>query len=176
MSSLEMKFSTEAAAELGLAPRAINAALRRAARLWGTKTLGLARAKAPALRQFIMVLDKKYPQIGSSLALKKSLGVKVSTNKKTGEITAVVGPRRGKSIEVVNPRTGAIVKVSPTRYAHLVEKGFLAKLWRSGKRVWVSARPFLKPAEMITRNYAVAITQSTLNDALDKLASTPGGD
>lgn len=58
--------------------------------------------------------------------LKKSIGSKVRTNRKTGDVYVVIGPRKGFKENGRNPE----------KYAHLVEYGT-----RHSK-----ARPFLRPA------------------------------
>lgn len=72
--------------------------------------------------------------------LKSSIGFRVGTMKRTGEVYAVVGPRRGygqafNNLESLKRRRAKIRKAvrgvemnganfrNPTRYAHLVEKG-----------------------------------------------------
>lgn len=159
--------------ELGRAPKALDAALKRAARLWATQTVKVARTKVPTRRTFYILHGKKYPTLGASQALKKSLGSKAKKSKKTGQIYGVVGPRRKKHIQGVNPRTGQLVTIKPTRYAHLVEKGFLAKLWKSGKRVRVPGRPFLVPAYDATKSEALSLTGKSVREALNKLNAPP---
>jgi HK97 gp10 family phage protein len=51
--------------------------------------------------------------------LKKSIGKKIVTNKKTQSVTAVIGPRKS----VTGEYKGKLRK--PSRYAHLADKGFI---------------------------------------------------
>jgi hypothetical protein len=64
------------------------------------------------------------------------------------------------------------VKISASRYSHLVEKGFVAKLWASGKSRPVAARPFLRPVLDGSKQYAEANTKESLDLELAKLART----
>jgi len=165
---LEITFLTEAAEQLGLAPKKIKAALKRAARLWSTQVLKSARAKAPQLKKFIKVKGKRIPQLGSSGALKKSLGSKIFANRKNGNITVFVGPRTKISIDTINPRNGLIYRTTPTRYAHLVENGFLANLWGSGVRKFVPGKPFLRPARDENKSLALTLTKESIESALNQ--------
>src|SRR4051812_41547264 len=86
-----------------LGPRVQKKVLRSAVSAAGTPVLKSARQKA-----------KK-----QSGLLKKSLGKKVTTNKNTGAVTAIIGARK----QVEGEYKGKPRK--PSRYSHLVEKGFI---------------------------------------------------
>ncbi|HEV2294091.1 MAG TPA: HK97-gp10 family putative phage morphogenesis protein [Tepidisphaeraceae bacterium] len=78
--------------------------------------------------------------------LKKALGKKVKTSKDKKAVTAIIGPRRG----VTGTYRGKVRK--PSRYAHLVEKGFIDE---HGNHV--PAQPFLRPALEETQAEAVGV-------------------
>src|SRR5262249_50692934 len=67
--------------------------------------------------------------------LKKSIGKKVVTNKRAGSVSAVTGPRKNVTAEI----DGKTVRAS--RYAHLVEKGFIDE---HGEHH--APQPFMNPA------------------------------
>lgn len=157
-----------ALAQLKGVPRALNAAYRRAARLTATQALKLARSKAPKRKSMLKVGGEKYLQLGGSGQLKKSLGSKVWTNKKTGWVGFVVGPRKGYKIRVMDPFTRKMRDSNPTRYAHLVEKGFVGTVFGRGRRSH-PGRPFLRPAEALAKSVSAAITAGAVNEALAKL-------
>ena len=63
-------------------PIAIRTAFRRAARKIGGQVAKIARAKAPSRKAVIRVGNQLVRMYGASLALKKSIAVKVVTTKK----------------------------------------------------------------------------------------------
>ena len=67
--------------------------------------------------------------------LRKSLGRRMKTYRRSGVIVAYVGPRTGFKREVTL-RSGRTVFRNPTRYAHLVERGTSR----------APAYPFMRPA------------------------------
>ena len=83
--------------------------------------------------------------------LKKSLGRKIVTNKKRQSVTAIVGPRRGVSAQY----KGKLRK--PSRYAHLVEKGFIDQAGN-----FHPPQPFLAPAMETTKAQALDAMGSKL--------------
>lgn len=159
-------------------PIAIRTAFRRAARKIGGQVAKIARAKAPSRKAVIRVGDQLVRMYGASLALKKSIAVKVVTTKK-GVVMAIVGPKKGTSTKVFiayyKPskskvaQRNVMIEAKPTKYAHLVEKGFNAKIWASNKRIRVSAKPFLRPALDAGMYTASEITVDYLQIALDNL-------
>ena len=161
-------------------PIAIRTAFRRAARKIGGQVAKIARAKAPSRKAVIRVGNQLVRMYGASLALKKSIAVKVVTTKK-GVVMAIVGPKKGTSTKVFiayyKPskskvaQRNVMIEAKPTKYAHLVEKGFNAKLWASNKRIRVSAKPFLRPALDAGMYTASEITADYLQIAIDNLIS-----
>lgn len=159
-------------------PIVIRTAFRRAARKIGGQVAKIARAKAPSRKAVIRVGDQLVRMYGASLALKKSIAVKVITTKK-GIVTAIVGPKKGTSTKVFiayyKPskakvaQRNVMIEAKPTKYAHLVEKGFNAKIWASNKRIRVSAKPFLRPALDSGLATASSITVDYLQISLDNL-------
>ena len=159
-------------------PIAIRTAFRRAARKIGGQVAKIARAKAPSRKAVIRVGDQLVRMYGASLALKKSIAVKVVTTKK-GVVMAIVGPKKGTSTKVFiayyKPskskvaQRNVMIEAKPTKYAHLVEKGFNAKIWASNKRIRVSAKPFLRPALDAGMYTASEITADYLQIARDNL-------
>jgi hypothetical protein len=159
-------------------PIVIRTAFRRAARKIGGQVAKIARAKAPSRKAVIRVGDQLVRMYGASLALKKSIAVKVVTTKK-GIVTAIVGPKKGTSTKVFiayyKPskakvaQRNVMIEAKPTKYAHLVEKGFNAKIWASNKRIRVSAKPFLRPALDSGLSTVSSITVEYLQMSLDNL-------
>ena len=161
-------------------PIAIRTAFRRAARKIGGQVAKIARAKAPSRKAVIRVGDQLVRMYGASLALKKSIAVKVVTTKK-GVVMAIVGPKKGTSTKVFMAyykpskskvaQRNVMIEAKPTKYAHLVEKGFNAKIWASNKRIRVSAKPFLRPALDAGMYTASEITADYLQIAINNLIS-----
>ena len=161
-------------------PIAIRTAFRRAARKIGGQVAKIARAKAPSRKAVIRVGDQLVRMYGANLALKKSIAVKVVTTKK-GVVMAIVGPKKGTSTKVFiayyKPskskvaQRNVMIEAKPTKYAHLVEKGFNAKIWASNKRIRVSAKPFLRPALDAGMYTASEITADYLQIAINNLIS-----
>jgi len=159
-------------------PIVIRTAFRRAARKIGGQVAKIARAKAPSRKAVIRVGDQLVRMYGASLALKKSIAVKVITTKK-GIVTAIVGPKKGTSTKVFiayyKPskskvaQRNVMIEAKPTKYAHLVENGFNAKIWASNKRIRVSAKPFLRPALDSGLSTVSSITVDYLQMSLDNL-------
>jgi hypothetical protein len=159
-------------------PIVIRTAFRRAARKIGGQVAKIARAKAPSRKAVIRVGDQLVRMYGASLALKKSIAVKVITTRK-GIVTAIVGPKKGTVAKVFiayfKPtkskvaQRNVMVEAKPTKYAHLVEKGFNAKIWASNKRIRVSAKPFLRPALDSGLATVSSITVDYLQISLDNL-------
>lgn len=161
-------------------PIAIRTAFRRAARKIGGQVAKIARAKAPSRKAVIRVGNQLVRMYGASLALKKSIAVKVVTTKK-GVVMAIVGPKKGTSTKVFMAyykpskskvaQRNVMIEAKPTKYAHLVEKGFNAKIWASNKRIRVSAKPFLRPALDAGMYTASEITADYLQIAINNLIS-----
>lgn len=161
-------------------PVAIRTALRRSARKVGGQVAKAAKAKAPNRKEMVKIGKELVRMYGASQALKKSIGVKVTTTRK-GAVNAIVGPKRGSEAKVFiayfKPTAAKIaqrnvtITIKPAKYAHLVENGFTAKIWASNKRIRVSAKPFLRPAFDSNSGQISAITTDYLQIAVDDLIS-----
>lgn len=161
-------------------PVAIRTALRRSARKVGGQVAKAAKAKAPNRKEMVKVGKELVRMYGASQALKKSIGVKVTTTRK-GAVNAIVGPKRGSEAKVFiayfKPTAAKIaqrnvtVTIKPAKYAHLVENGFTAKIWASNKRIRVSPKPFLRPALDSNSGQIPGITTEYLQIAIDDLIS-----
>lgn len=161
-------------------PVAIRTALRRSARKVGGQVAKAAKAKAPNRKETVKVGKELVRMYGASQALKKSIGVKVATTRK-GAVNAIVGPKRGSEAKVFiayfKPTASKVaqrnvtVTIKPSKYAHLVENGFTAKIWASNKRIRVSPKPFLRPALDSNSGQISGITTDYLQIAIDDLIS-----
>lgn len=83
----------------------------------------LKKAVNDAARPWVKIAKSKAPR--QSGLLRKSMGIKVRVYRSTGNVVAMVGPRKGFKREVVvRDRRGRkqTVMRDPIRYAHLVEK------------------------------------------------------
>lgn len=175
---LHLAGAKELIEELQAHRKNIKPALRRVARNAATPILKTARQKAPQKRRRVMYQGKKVFRYGTTGQLKKSLGYIVTTSKKTGAVHAVIGPRHGFQImafkkyykpnKSVKAQRNVLVPVNPINYSHLVEKGFTAKIWRSGKLRPVESKPFLKPALDANRSQVEEITARILSEELAK--------
>jgi hypothetical protein len=163
-----------------LAAKRVKAALKRAARLASSPVVKTVQSLAPQLKQTVKHNGKKVPVYGASGALRKSIGFRIGVNRKSGQVYSIVGPRRRKSFKPImafikyykpNKNVAAkhnvMVRVHPGNYAHLVESGFTAKVWRHGKRVKVAGKYFLKNA--LARSGPV-IEQMTIKAVTEELA------
>jgi hypothetical protein len=163
-----------------LAAKRVKGALKRAARLASSPVVKTVQALAPQLKQTVKHNGKKVPVYGASGALRKSIGFRVGVNRKNGQVYSIVGPRRRKSfkpimafIKYFKPKKSleaqhnVMVRVHPGNYAHLVESGFTAKVWRHGKRVKVAGKYFLRNA--LARSGPV-IEQMTIKAVNEELA------
>lgn len=91
--------------------------------------------------------------------LKKALGKKTVTAKDKKSVAALVGARKNVQGEV----NGKVRK--PSRYAHLVEKGFIDQ-----HGVHHPPQPFLRPAIESTGEQAVSIMQTKMADGIEREA------
>jgi HK97 gp10 family phage protein len=150
----------------GGAVKELDKAIKRAANKSGRIIRKTARSKAPNRKQTIKIGGKTYRYYGFSGALKKSIDYSaIKIGKKTGFSASVrwamawstyVGASRKAKQRVFvrwyrNRKKSSVIRnslitVRPAWYSHFVEKGFVAKLWNTGRRVVVPARPFLRPA------------------------------
>lgn len=163
-----------------LGVKRVKAALKRAARLSSSPVVKQVQALAPNIKNTIKHDGKKVPVYGASGALRKSIGFRVGVNRKDGGVYSIVGPRRRKFFKPimafikyfkpnrnVAAKHNVMVRVHPGNYAHLVESGFTAKVWRHGKRVRVAGKFFLKNA--LARSGPI-IEQMTIKAVTEELA------
>lgn len=111
--------------------------------------------------------------------LRKSLGIKVKTYRRSGVVVGVIGPRSGFKRQVTLP-DGSQELENPTVIAHLVEKGRRAvavktkKVLATGKTIFgrqvraVPARPFMRPAFDSNKAAAEALIRDTIRQGLEE--------
>ena len=177
-SALNIDGLVELMSNLKKFPVAIRTALRRSARKVGGQVAKAAKAKAQNRKETVKVGKELVRMYGASQALKKSIGVKVATTRK-GAVNAIVGPKRGSEAKVFiayfKPTAAKIaqrnitITIKPSKYAHLVENGFTAKIWASNRRIRVSPKPFLRPALDSNSGQVSGITVDYLQIAIDDL-------
>lgn len=130
------------------------------------KILGAKKRKKKAKRYF-----QRDFQTGTTGMLKKSIGSKVGVNRKNGQVYAMAGPRRKKEmpeVKAYSPWTKKMVQVVPSKYAHLVERGFNLKI--RGKVVKrVPGKPFLRPSFDEAKSQINEETKAALDAELAKL-------
>lgn len=137
-------------------PNKLKAALKAAARQVSPIAVRAARQKAPQLKKFVYTQDGKMPVYGATGQLKKSIGYRIGVNRRSGSVYSIVGPRRRmyamafmayyKPRKSMQAQRNVMVRINPGKYTHLVENGFTAKIWGTGKRVVVQGKPFLQRA------------------------------
>lgn len=154
------------------APKALKAALKRAGRKSMTKVSKVMKAKVPFKKMKKKRGQKSITLVtGQTGSLKRSIGTKVAVNKKTGEVYAMAGPRRKKDfppVDAVSSWTGKPVKVTPSKYAHLVERGFNLKI--RGKVVKrIPGKPYLRPSFDEAKSQINEETKAALDAELAKL-------
>ena len=179
-SALNIDGLVELMSNLKKFPVAIRTALRRSARKVGGQVAKAAKAKAQNRKETVKVGKELVRMYGASQALKKSIGVKVATTRK-GAVNAIVGPKRGSEAKVFiayfkptaakKAQRNVTITIKPSKYAHLVENGFTAKIWASNKRIRVSPKPFLRPALDSNSGQISGITTDYLQIAIDDLIS-----
>lgn len=155
--------------------------LRQAARKSSTPISKIAKSLLPARGKRIKFDGKRVTSYGRTGQLRKSIASRVLTSRK-GVIHAIIGARRKFATEAfkayhkptrsVKARRNIMVRVNPVNYSHLVEEGFTAKLWRSGKLRPVAGRGFLRKS--LSANYAQvqSITAEVIQTRIDKVASS----
>jgi HK97 gp10 family phage protein len=101
--------------------------------------------------------------------LRRSIGVKVKTNRNKAGVHAVVGARLGQG-EKADPRVKGGVR-KPFYYSHLVEKG--TKPHAVGKRQHLGAKPkpFLEPALESNKSAINAAIRTRLAQEIEKEAA-----
>lgn len=177
-------------AMFGDAIKELDKGIKRAATKAGRMIRKTARSKAPNRRQTIKLKGKTFRYYGFSGALKKSIDYNAQkAGKKSASgvdvrwalawSTYVGAARKFKQMVFVRwyrPRKSkpairnSLINVRPAWYSHLVERGFVAKLWGTGRRRMVPARPFLRPALDAHSREIESLTIRELETQLDKMA------
>jgi len=130
------------------------------------KILGAKKRKKKAKKYY-----QRDFQTGTTGMLKKSIGSKVGVNRKTGQVYAMAGPRRKKEmpeVKAFSPWTKKMVTVVPSKYAHLVERGFNLKI-RGKVRKRIPGKPFLRPSFDEAKSQISEETKAALDVELAKI-------
>ena len=174
----------------GTAINELDKAIKRAATKSGRIIRKSAKAKAPNRKSTIKIGNKTYRYYGFSGALKKSIDSNIrKMGRKSGygasvrwalAWSAYVGAARKykqkvfvrwyKPTKKKLAQTNFLMNVRPAWYSHLVEQGFVAKLFGTGKRVVVPARPFLRPALDTNASQIETLTLTEMEVQLNKMA------
>lgn len=173
----------------GGAVRELDKAIKRAATKAGRILKKAARAKAPSRKTSIRIAGRAYRHYGSSGALRRSIDANIrKPGQRSGGVSirwalawsTYVGAAR-KYSQMVFARwhrpsrarpavRDALIRVRPAWYAHLVERGFVAKVFGTGRRVVVPARPFMRPALDANAQSIATLTVAELESQLEKMA------
>lgn len=155
--------------------------LRRCARRSSTPVVKSVRSMLPGRGKRVLHDGKRTVVYGRTGQLRKSIAARVLTSK-AGTIHAVVGARRRfisyafKAYHKPNRNTPAkrntLVRVRPSLYMHLVESGFTAKLWGSGKTRPVSGKFALKRSLAQNMANIQAITAQVLREKIDQVLNS----
>lgn len=114
----------------------------------------LRKAVTAASKPVLKAAKTKAPK--QTGLLRKSLGRRTKTYRKSGVAVAVVGPREGFSKEVVV--NGKSEFRNPVKYAHLVELGTIKNV----------AQPFLRPALDSTKVEATQAMAQAIEAGIEK--------
>lgn len=154
--------------------------LRQAARKSSTPISKMAKTLLPARGKKIKYAGGKVYSYGRTGQLRKAIASRVTTGK-DGVVRSIIGARRKfvtegfksyhKPNRNVKAKRNVMVRVNPVYYSHLIEQGFTAKIWRSGKLRPVAGRGFLRKS--LSANYAnvQTITADVIQAKIDKVAS-----
>ena len=176
-------------AMFALMPEELDKAIKRTATKAGRIIKKTAKSKAPNRKSTVKIGGKTYRLYGYSGALKRSIDahvMKPGAKKLVARSyrwamawSAYVGAARKYKQKVFvrwykprknkPTRTNFLMDVRPVWYSHLVEKGFVAKIFGTAKRVVVPARPFLRPALDSNANQMENLTVQELQAQIDKL-------
>lgn len=132
-------------------PWLLEKALKKAGRKAMTMLVKTMKAKAPSRQSNKRLKYAEHTGLlitGQTGMLARYIGSKVAINKRTKEIYAMAGPMRRReipSVMALNPWTKKMVPVTPSKYAHLVERGFQLKM-RGRVVKHIPGRPFIRPA------------------------------
>jgi HK97 gp10 family phage protein len=156
-------------------PKQLNKAFRAAANRAGTLLVKAVKAKIPkasAKKLPIPGGQGKALIAGKTGLLKKSIIKKVVTNRR-GRTILIVGPNKDKTVDAYSPWLKRMITVRASRYAHLVELGFVQKIRGRTKRI--PAKPFFRPAMDESRAAIIEITAKSLALSLEKIFQKQSG-
>lgn len=159
-------------------PNKLKAALKKAGQQAAKYVLQRVRELAPQRVVRVMHQGNKVPVYGSTGSLKKSIGFRVGVNRRTGNVYAIVGPRRRfetmafiqyfKPDKYQKAQRNIMTLVRPSKYTHFVENGFEANVWGQNRFVKVKARPFLRPALRDAEDIIEGVTRKAIIEELGK--------
>ena len=156
-------------------PKQLNKAFRAAANRAGTLLVKAVKAKIPkasAKKLPIPGGQGKALVAGKTGLLKKSIIKKVVTNRR-GRTILIVGPNKDKTVDAYSPWLKRMITVRASRYAHLVELGFVQKIRGRTKRI--PAKPFFRPAMDESRAAIIEITAKSLAISLERIFQKQSG-
>lgn len=165
-------------AEFQAMQMSIKPILRQAAKRSATPIVQQARSLLPSRGKRTLYNGKRVFTYGLTGQLKKSISARVLTSR-TGKIHAVIGPRRDsvamafkkyhKPNKSAKAQRNVMVRVKPSNYAHLMENGFLLKIWRTGRTKQIPplrGTGFLAPALASNQTLVESITKNVLAEQL----------
>jgi HK97 gp10 family phage protein len=102
--------------------------------------------------------------------LRKSLKVKMSTNTKTNDVFATIGPDKNVKSTTTDEFTGETIEVKPVKYAHLVEFGH--RLVSAAGKAYgrIKAYPFMRKAFDSQSENVIKIYRQELGNSIEKIA------
>lgn len=157
----------------------INPILRRAARTSSTPIIQLMKSKLQARGKRSIHNGKKVFTYGLTGLLKKSIGSRVKS--RGSKVFSDIGPRYAmggfafkkwhKPTKSAKAQTNVMVKVNPVLYAHLVDQGFTAKLFGTGKTKRVMGIQYVSRSYAVAAATANSVTDRVLKEELTKAGS-----
>lgn len=175
---LDVQGFAEAIANLQGLGKKINPILRRAARTSSTPIAQAMKSMLKVRGKRSIYSGKKVFTYGLTGLLRKSIGIRVNTKSKLGGVYANIGPRYAmggyafkawhKPTKSARKLVNAMVSVNPVYYAHLVNNGFNAKLFGTGRVKRVSGIHFIERAYAAARSQVAFTTARILTEEVDK--------
>lgn len=156
----------------------INGIFRLAARRSGVRMKQDIKTMLPGRGTRSIHSGKKVLTYGLTGQLKKSIDVRVLTSRK-GVVHAVIGASRQavssafkkwyKPNRNTKAQKNVMVPIVPNKYWHLIEKGFTAKLWRSGKLRPVPGRNVLGRVLGASSSQVIKDTKDVFEEQQNKI-------
>ena len=147
----------------------INPILRRCARTSSTPIIQSMKSKLPTRGKRSIHNGKKVFSYGLTGLLKKAIGSRVKS--RGSKVFSDIGPRYAmggfafkkwhRPTRSDKAQTNVMVKINPVLYAHLVDQGFTAKLFGTGKTKRVLGIRY------VARSYAMA--KATVDNVTDRV-------